>query len=374
MSTYPGGVFDDALPEGRAAATITVWRHGVEARLEAGKVYTIRSEVLRLERGGSTGRMLFIRGQDPRLTLFSEAPGLLEEIGTTSGLEARNAVATLTAEVAKTRRATLSLWLIAAAVLVVLGLVTPPLFRVAVDGAVGQLPLSLDVKLGELASSEITSFGPAITDERAAGLATEILERLRPHLPPDIAALDLKITVIESAEVNAFALPGGRMAVLSGLLKRADDVNMVAAVFAHELMHVRHRHGMRALVQSAGVLGLISVIFGDATGVVALLAQGGALATLTHYGREHESQADLDGVALTAAAGFDPAGMPAFFRKLKELAPSSEVQEALSWMSSHPSHEERIAAIEALIPSLTRGDDAPMKHTLEAARAALRGE
>ena len=74
MSTYPGGVFDDALPEGRAAATLTVWRHGVEARLEAGKVYTIRSEVLRLERGGSTGRMLFIRGQDPRLTLFSIQP------------------------------------------------------------------------------------------------------------------------------------------------------------------------------------------------------------------------------------------------------------------------------------------------------------
>ena len=60
MSTYPGGVFDDALPEGRAAATLTVWRHGVEARLEAGKVYKVTLQPLTTSNWFAPGHRLRI--------------------------------------------------------------------------------------------------------------------------------------------------------------------------------------------------------------------------------------------------------------------------------------------------------------------------
>jgi predicted Zn-dependent protease len=164
------------------------------------------------------------------------------------------------------------------------------------------------------------------------------------------------------------------MAVLSGLVKKADSVDMIAGVLAHELMHVRHRHGMRHIVRAAGVITALTVLAGDATGLFGLAAEGAALAALTSYSREMESEADLDGLRLAAAAGFDPAGMPAFFRKLAEIAPDSQAPEALSWMASHPRHDERIAVLEAAIPGLVRAESTPMKHTLEAARAALKGD
>lgn len=374
MAQFPGGVFDDGLPDGRAAANLVPGPEAVEARLDSGAVFVIGYDSLRMEFGGATGRMLFLRGAEPRLTLFSEAPGLLEAIAAAGGPASAGAVAGARAGQAQTRKTHLRNWGIALAVLVALWFTVPPIFRVMVDGAVQQLPLSVDVKLGELASSEIAGLGPAITDEAVAGFATEIVERLRPGLPPEIQALDLKVTVIESTQVNAFALPGGRMAVLSGLVKKADSVDMIAGVMAHELMHVRHRHGMRHIVRTAGVITALTVLAGDATGLFGLAAQGAALAALTSYSREMESEADLDGLRLAAAAGFDPAGMSAFFRKLSEIAPDSQAPEALSWMASHPRHDERIAALEAALPGLVRAESQPMKHTLEAARAALKGD
>ena len=374
MKDFPGGVFDDALSDGRSAATLTPKFDRVEARLEGGRTYVIVYDHLRMEFGGATGRMLFLRGPEPRLTLFSEAPGLLEAIQAEGGLAAAAAVGGAVEGRTRTRRNGWRNWGIALAALAVLAVGVPPLFRVAVDAAVQQLPLSVDTKLGELASSEIGRLGPAITDERAAGLATEIVDRLEAHLPPEIQALDLKVTVIESTQVNAFALPGGRMAVLSGLVKKADSVDMIAGVLAHELMHVQHRHGLRHIVRAAGIVTALTVLFGDATGLVGMVAEGAALAALTSYSREQEAEADADGLRLTAAAGFDPAGLPAFFKKLKEVSPDSEAPEGLEWVASHPRHDERIATLEALLPGLKRGDAPPMKHTLDAARAALKGE
>lgn len=374
MTDFPGGVFDDALPDGRAAATLTPHIDRVEARLADARVYSIAYHQLRMEFGGATGRMLFLRGAEPRLTLFSEAPGLMEAIRREGGPSAAGAVAGAMAGRAQTQRTHWRNWGIVLGLLALLVVVVPPVFRAAVDGAVQQLPLSVDEKLGELAASEIGRLGPAVTDERAAGFATEIVERLKPHLPPEIQALPLKVTVVESVQVNAFALPGGRMAVLSGLIKKADSVDMIAGVLAHELMHVRHRHGLRHIVRAAGIVTALTVLFGDATGVVGLAAEGAALAALTSYSREQEAEADADGLRLAAAAGFDPAGMPAFFKKLKEIAPDGEAPEALDWAASHPRHDDRIATLEAMLPSLPRAEAPPMKHTLDAARAALKGD
>jgi len=164
------------------------------------------------------------------------------------------------------------------------------------------------------------------------------------------------------------------MAILSGLLKKAEDADMIAGVLAHEMMHVRHRHGLRHAVRATGVVSAVALLFGDASGVGGLLAQGAALAALTSYSREHETEADLDGLALMANAGFDPAGMPALFNLLKELAPDGQAPELLAWMASHPRHDERIAALNARIPGLPRGEGKPMTHTLEAAQAALKGD
>lgn len=371
-SRFEGGVFDDALPDGRAAAVLVVGRWTVEARTADAKVYAIRYPELRLELGGATGRMLFLRGPDARLTLFSEAPGLLAALRTAGGDAAAGALAAVESARATKRRRHLGLWGAALAVLLALALVVPPLFRAGVDAAVESLPLSVDTKLGDLASGEIGQIGPAMKDERLQGLAREIVDRLRPGLPPEIQALPLEISVIESTQVNAFALPGGRMAVLSGLIKQATSVDMIAGVLAHELMHVRHRHGVRQLVRSAGILTAMGVLFGDATGLTGVAAQGAALAALTSYSREQEAQADADALPLLAAAGFDPAGLPAFFDTLKDVAP--EAPEALSWLASHPRHDERVAALRALLPGLTRTAAPPMTHTLEAAQAALKGD
>ena len=111
------------------------------------------------------------------------------------------------------------------------------------------------------------------------------------------------------------------------------------------------------------------LLFGDASGVIAIAAQGATLAVLTGYSRDMEREADAEGARMMAAAGLDPRGMIGFFTLLK-AEPGSEMPEGLQWMSTHPQHEARIAALEALIPDLPRGEPAALDLDWGAVRRA----
>ncbi len=156
-----------------------------------------------------------------------------------------------------------------------------------------------------------------------------------------------EINLIGSNQINAFCMPGGKIAFFTGILdtlKLTDDE--VAVVMAHEIAHALREHGRERAAKSAIAQGLAigaSIVsqwfgYGDLGGFV---AQTGAKYTMLKFSRSDETEADLVGMDLAARAGFDPrAGV----RLWEKMAAASRRQPP-QWMSTHPAHETRIEEI-----------------------------
>jgi predicted Zn-dependent protease len=113
---------------------------------------------------------------------------------------------------------------------------------------------------------------------------------------------------------NAFALPDGNIVLTDELVElTGGDTEMIAAVLAHEIGHVEHKHSLRQIYRAAGIAGLLMLIAGDVgSGVEDVLTQGGGLLALS-YSRSAESEADRRSVDLLRRSGMDPAAIVRFF-------------------------------------------------------------
>ena len=175
-----------------------------------------------------------------------------------------------------------------------------------------------------------------------------------------------EVNLIGSRQVNAFCMPGGKIAVFSGLidqLKLTDDE--LAIVVGHEIAHAlqehgRERVGKQRLAQIGTVIASIGgalLGFGDLGGQV---ASGAAQLTLLKYGRDDETEADVIGLDLAARAGFDPRAGLIVWEKMAAVSKGQPPQ----WLSSHPSHSSRIAEIAAelkrTMPLYARAIDKPL--------------
>jgi len=152
---------------------------------------------------------------------------------------------------------------------------------------------------------------------------------------------------------NAFALPGGTMVMTDEMVELVGgDDKVITAVLAHELGHVRHRHGLRLLVQATVLAGVTSVVLGDFS---TLLAGVPLLLGQASYSRDAEKEADAEAVRILKAAGISPAVMVTLFEKLEaKIDPSAKDKKdsdapagQSSWLgiafASHPSDAERVA-------------------------------
>ena len=168
----------------------------------------------------------------------------------------------------------------------------------------------------------------------------------------DSRGLDWHFYIVDSPEVNAFAVPGGFIYVNRGLIERTDRMDELAGAMGHEIGHVVRRHSVKQMEkQNAASLGvnvacvLTSVCNSQAA--AAAINIGGA-AVFAKFSREDEAQADQEGIKNVVRAGISPEGMPSLFQKL--LDERRRKPDAVSnWFASHPMEEDRIAATQAAI-------------------------
>ncbi len=201
----------------------------------------------------------------------------------------------------------------------------------------------------------LKGFGGAYADPELATYVTNIGRRLaaRSELPD----LTFRFTVLNTDDVNAFALPGGYVYITRGLLALADNEAEMAGVLAHEIGHVTARHqsqqmsAAKATNIGLNVLGALGSIVGVPAGVSSVVSLG-AEAALKGYSRSQELEADTLGVRYLTRVGYDPDGMTGFFRKLAAHSKLEARQRGRngvehSFMSTHPKTEARIVqAIE----------------------------
>jgi predicted Zn-dependent protease len=353
---FSGGVFSDTIEGGRAGATIALSRQGVCARTSGGQEFVIPYRQCRIELGGFSGRMVFCRTEDRRVTIFCEDRGFPSALAQASaGLLDEPLRQVLRTRRREARRA----WWIAAAVLAGIALLLAAAYfgiRAGARAAVAALPVSVDRQIGDAALRSMDLGGPEVADPVVTGALRAIVDRLAPQAA--IEGLEFEVHVIDSPMVNAFALPGGKIVVFTGLIRRAADAEQVAGVLAHEMAHATLRHGIERISQSLSLAAAFHLLLGDVQGLAGAGADLFQLATINSYSREQENAADREGVRMLDAAGIDPRALARFFETLRNE--EGDLPGVVSWISTHPQHEARLAALRDQIAALPAREYRPI--------------
>jgi hypothetical protein len=211
------------------------------------------------------------------------------------------------------------------------------------------VPVSWEVKLGETLDDDVRKTFPGKSCEAPAGRAAlgKVSRRLQEasHL-----RLPATIVVVSSKTPNAFALPGGKVYLLSGLLDKSRQQDEVIGVLAHELGHLEHRDHLRRLIATGGTAVFVAMLFGDVTGGGAMIAIGNTLLNAAHS-RENEAQADA-----FAAQTLVTLGRPA--KPLGELLTRITAEDGAdipAILQDHPLSEARLEKLAAS----DKGETAP---------------
>ncbi|WP_025899818.1 M48 family metallopeptidase [Sneathiella glossodoripedis] len=162
----------------------------------------------------------------------------------------------------------------------------------------------------------------------------------------EAGAIVNSITVVKSKHANAFALPGGRMVIFSGLLDKSTNANAFVGVLAHEFVHINERHPSRLMVSNIGIAALLSVALGDVSGGT-VVAAFGQMALGASYSREMEEIADREALRIMDALSYD---MKPLIPLLKELDKKVAGNSFTDILNTHPGIEDRISIIEKQDP------------------------
>ncbi len=227
-------------------------------------------------------------------------------------------------------------WSVAAAV----SIVCVVLFGVplAADRLAPLVPKPVERRIGDAAEVQMkTIFGRSVCEDPAGNAAfTKLVNRLR-----DAAGLDddsMTAGVMPTSVPNAFALPGGKVFVLKGLLEKAESPDELAGVLAHELGHLKHHDNMRGLIYNGGTSFLIGLLFGDVTGSSAVIFASRSVVEAS-YSREAETAADTFAIEIMHKLGRSP--KPA--AELMFRITGKEGGGLTSILASHPLTEDRLA-------------------------------
>jgi len=164
-----------------------------------------------------------------------------------------------------------------------------------------------------------------------------------------------EFSVIASDQVNAFCLPGGKVAVYTGILPVAKNADGLAAVMGHEIAHAIARHGAERIAHQklvqigslAANMALGDMDYDTRNMIMGALGVGAQFGVLLPFSREHESEADYMGLIYLARACFDPAEAPHLWERMGEASAGRTPAE---FMSTHPSHETRIRQFNEWMP------------------------
>jgi predicted Zn-dependent protease len=181
-----------------------------------------------------------------------------------------------------------------------------------------------------------------------------IAERLIPHTyewNPRARDWNWEVNLIGSKQVNAFCMPGGKIAFFTGILQKLQlNDDEVAMIMGHEMTHALREHAREQMGKSAATQGAIelgSALLGLGSIGRAVAGAGGQLLNL-RFGREDETEADLIGLELAARAGYDPHAGVTLWQKMSELGGGASAE----FLSTHPASGTRIKDIEANIPKV----------------------
>ena len=212
-----------------------------------------------------------------------------------------------------------------------------------------------DLQVGKENSAQVDKQLPILSDAMATQYVNELGKRLSAFTPNNQPAYVWQFKVVNSPDINAFALPGGYIYVNRATIESADDEAQLAGVIAHEEGHVVLRHGTHQASETMLVqapLAIVGGFFGQSGSLMGKLAQYGVgfgvQSIMLHNSRSMEAQADSAGTYTLYQAGYDPHAMAQFFQIIEQKYPQRTIQ----FLSDHPNPGNRIKAVDEEIPDL----------------------
>jgi beta-barrel assembly-enhancing protease len=212
-----------------------------------------------------------------------------------------------------------------------------------------------DLQLGKENAALVEKQVPLLSDEIATRYLNHLGRRLSGYAPNNQTEYAWQFKMLNSGDINAFALPGGYIYVNRATLESAQDEAQLAGVLAHEEGHVVLRHGTHQLSETMlaekplEMLG--SLVGQDDSFMNRLLQFGiglGAQSILLHNSRGMEAQADTEGVYILYQAGYDPRALARFFEIIEQKYP----QQTFQFLSDHPNPGNRIKAVDDEVAEL----------------------
>ncbi len=199
-----------------------------------------------------------------------------------------------------------------------------------------------------LSQSQVIQSGQELDAIRSIG------RRIEQAAAADDPGFDWEYSLIQSEQANAFALPGGKVAVYTGILPIAQNVDGLAVIMGHEIAHAIARHGAeRMAYQKLTQLGTMAAGMsvsgmdpGQQQMVMAALGAGAKFGVLLPFSRDHESEADFIGLIYLARACFDPREAPKLWQRMGQGAGKAPPE----FMSTHPSSATRVRQFEQWMP------------------------
>jgi len=365
--SYRGGAFNQAWEKKSAAGEIVLTERGIQLTTDDGREVLLPYGQCQLEMGGNTGKVVFCRNANKSISIHCDHPEFAENLRIASSGLLQEAIAQMQSGAVK--RKAFGCGSGAAAVVAIIVLLIGAYYGLLAGGkaAVRALPRSVDQKIGQASFESMSLEGPAVEDPIVVAAVQEMIDRLIAEV--DAEGYDFNITVIDAPVENAFALPGGKMVVYTGLLRAAPGPEEVAGVLAHEIAHVTHRHGLERVSQSIGVAIALQLLLGDVNGVIRGGAQLLGSGAINSYSRRQELEADTEGVKTMHAAGLDPLALARFFETMKH--DHGDTPGIAVWTSTHPQHQVRINAVAEQVKQMPPTQLRPLTSNWEEVRKRL---
>ena len=355
---YQAHGFHESLPKGKASGELVVSRAGLTFTSGDQQV-VLPLHGIQFRLGGASDRLVFVsHPKVPDWSLYTSDLTILRDHHLSD-------VPSIRAQLAKASQRRLFNWSLLVACVAVL-IMIPVLLLTRMDWVseviAEQIPAEWEHNLGESAFAQVKLGKQVLTDESGQ----QALEAL---IAPLLAAVNdqryrFEVVITADQEVNAFALPGGFIVINAGLIQEANDASEVLGVLAHEIAHVTEQHGVRNIINAAGIFLVVDALLGDVSGVLAMLANATPLLINQSYSRKFEAEADAVGLQLMQSAHIDPRGLVSFFEKMRvreqemlekidDEDTRSMVEDAMGFLSTHPATEDRIRDIRELAEDIS---------------------
>jgi predicted Zn-dependent protease len=209
-----------------------------------------------------------------------------------------------------------------------------------------------EVQIGQEQAAQVSQQLPMLNDPTVNSYVNSLGQQIASRTSR--ADLQWSFAVVNTDEVNAFALPGGFIYVNRGVLSRATNESELAAVLGHEIEHVVERHSVKQMEQmqganvGAGVLCALTNVCDSGLAQAGIQASGTLL--FAKFSRDDEVHADEGGFQNEMRAGLNPRGMLTFFNKLlAEEQQSAGGGATASWFADHPGTQDRIADVQRML-------------------------